>query len=1111
MRGVKSIIAGLGLALLIAAPARAADNFSSPSQNGFVRLDFNFAPVAKVAASTSGGVLIIGFDRKVDVDPAAIVAASHGAIASFVADADGKNFRFALNQPVRLHQSAVGGHAVVDIAPVTFAGTMLDLPQPATAPPKPLNVSELPELKLRAGSYSNFTRLVFDWAKETQYSVFPGAGKMTIRFGTQVKPDLSVIARQAPPWVKNAAWRIEGGGTIVEFETDSESGFHDFRDGTKIVLDILAPKTDAAAYTPPGTAKPTITAMAAKGSASSAQAAAIADTASKLAPKKPDAKPEAKVEAKLEPKPEAKPVEAKAPEVKAAEAKPETAPGPETQIAVSKISGGTAALSFKGAGSRASAVFVRGLTAWIVLADAPAFDPATLKTSLNGFSTSLEASSSPGISVLRIGLKQPAQIAARSEGADLKVVIAGQAGDVPTAIGFARNQDDPRRASLTTLLPGAEKLFNLTDPVTGDILSVIPANSGRAMNSPRAYAEFAALQTASGLAITPYADDIAITVAHGRIAITKTGGLTLTPPEMPVAETPSAMAGHDGPAYLDFAHWGVITGGSFLATERRLAQSVSRLSAAKANQARLNLARFYLANRFAAEALGLIKLVEAADPALAGDTQLAVMRASANYMMGRYRDAHNGLAGAQYDADRHAALWRGLSEAALENWQGAHDYLVQAGPVLKRYPAEWQARAHLADADAALNLGRLEMADAALRRLPKDMTRTDALEAKLDKARIDAAQNHYKDAAPVFAAVTDSGDERLAAKAIFYQANAALKAGVITAPRAIEILERLRFRWRGDGLEMQTLRKLAALYFGKGDWRAGLKTLRVAAGNFSGETARSAQDDMRAAFVNLYLKGAADKMAPVESLGLFYDNIDLTPIGTDGDTMIRHMVDRLVAVDLLGPAARLLAYQVDNRLDGVAKADVSTKLAGIYLMDHKAQEALDTLHASQIAGLPDGEIHDRLLLEARGFAALKHWDNALDLIAVDTAADTARLRADIYWESGNWEAAGQKTEALLDMRWSDAAPLNDGERAEVLRMAVAYSLANNEGALDRLRERFAPKMKGTNDASAFAVLAAPIELHGIAFRDAARQIAQVDTLAAFMKDFGKRKQILALN
>ena len=41
-------------------------------------------------------------------------------------------------------------------------------------------------------------------------------------------------------------------------------------------------------------------------------------------------------------------------------------------------------------------------------------------------------------------------------------------------------------------------------------------------------------------------------------------------------------------------------------------------------------------------------------------------------MMGRYRDAHNDLAGPHFDADRHAALWRGLTEAALENWKDAH-------------------------------------------------------------------------------------------------------------------------------------------------------------------------------------------------------------------------------------------------------------------------------------------------------------------------------------------------------------------------------------------------------------------------------------------------------
>src|SRR6185437_7021492 len=154
-------------------------------------------------------------------------------------------------------------------------------------------------------------------------------------------------------------------------------------------------------------------------------------------------------------------------------------------------------------------------------------------------------------------------------------------------------------------------------------------------------------------------------------------------------------------------------------------------------------------------------------------------------------------------------------------------------------------------------------------------------------------------------------------------------------------------------------------------------------------------------------------------------------------------------------------YQVDKRLDGVAKASVSVRLASIYLMDHKPQAAVDILHNSQLSGLPDELGHQRLLLEARAFAALKQWDNAFDLIDVDDSPDTRRLRADIYFESGNWEVAGQKTEELLGSSWSDAAPLTDGQRADVLRMAVAYSLANDEASLDRLRQHFTTKMAAT--------------------------------------------------
>jgi hypothetical protein len=359
------------------------------------------------------------------------------------------------------------------------------------------------------------------------------------------------------------------------------------------------------------------------------------------------------------------------------------------------------------------------------------------------------------------------------------------------------------------------------------------------------------------------------------------------------------------------------------------------------------------------------------------------------------------------------------------------------------------------------------------------------------------------DAGDLQVALEKSTNEKIAAQAAYYRAEAGMAAGSIGDKQAIEALEKLRFRWRGNLLELKTLRKLASLYFKDHDWANGLKTLRVATQNFTGNDARAANDDMRAAFADLFLKGGADKLPPVTSLAMFYDNIDLTPIGPEGDEMIRRMSDRLVAVDLLGPAGDLLAYQVDKRLEGIAKAQVATRLAAVQLMNRKQADAIASLRNSQITGLPDDIIRARLLIEARALVTLKQYDNALDLIGLDESPDAKQLRADIYWESGNWAVAAQKLEEMLAPALAQPA-LGAGERMTALRAAVAYSLASDEKSLERLRNLLTPKMKGSPEANLFAVLSQPIEMHGLAFREAAAQIASVDTLKTFMSDFQKK-------
>jgi hypothetical protein len=1124
---LRVLLALCGLAF-VAAPASAEDFVSVSNDAGYARLLFTFSPAAHATATVTGGVLTISFDRMTTLDATALAANLAAYAGSGRADPDGRTFRFALSQSVRVHASTSTNHVAIDLLPQSYAGTPPDLPQPPPPAPTVVDPSKLPELKVRSGAYQNFTRLVFDWPRTVSYALFPGAGKLGIRFEAQVRPDLSAIERFAPPWVKNASWRLDGRGTVIEFDTDAASGYHDFRDGNRVVVDVLAPKTDAQAYHPPGTEKPIATPLAtaatpltaavpAKPGAaavSQAQAAAIAGTAQKLA----DAN-KAPLGTKPSPTPAVappSPVQTKAtPATPVATQPATTAPAatadptqPAGATANGQLTHSGAVLTFNGAANRGSAVFVRGLTAWIVLQGAPPLDALKLKTALGTFPVAVDASSADGVSVLRITLSQPEQIGAHADGSNLKVVIAPQVTESPIAIGFARNQDDTTHSSLSTLLPGATHYVTVTDPVAGDELILVPAAVGRAMIAPHDYAEFGVLKTASGLVLGPYIDDLSVTIDRTRVTITHPGGLELSPPTMPVADSPAALTAHgDGPSFLDFANWSKLQGGSFLATERRLRAATSRLKLDEANHARLVLARFYLANKFAAEALGLIDLMQSLNPALQSDQQLQTMCAAADYMMGRFRDAHNDIAGAAFDNDRHAAFWRGLIEAGLENWDDAAVELERAEPAVKQYSPEWQARQRIAKAQAALGLGHLEVADAAVARLPDSIPRSVELEAQLVRARLLAGESRGHDAGALFDAAEHSGDERVAAEAIYYRVDAALKVGVMSDSSAIDALERLRFRWRGDVLELKTLRKLASLYFAKQSWREGLHTLRIAAQTFpNDDMARKAQDDMRDAFAELFIKGKADKIPPIQALSIFYDFIDLTPIGPDGDEMIRHMTERLVAVDLLGPAAELLKYQIDKRLDGVARAQVATRLAMIYLMDQKPQPALDAIRSTQITTLPDDVNHQRLLLEARAFAALKQWDNALDLIAVDPAADTARLRADIYWESGNWSVAGQKAEEMLASRWSDAIPLTAEEREEVMRAAVAYSLANDETSVERMRDHFGPKMKASSDASAFAVVAQRIDAHGLAFRDAAAQIAAIDTLQTFMKDFRKHYQ-----
>ena len=78
-----------------------------------------------------------------------------------------------------------------------------------------------------------------------------------------------------------------------------------------------------------------------------------------------------------------------------------------------------------------------------------------------------------------------------------------------------------------------------------------------------------------------------------------------------------------------------------------------------------------------------------------------------------------------------------------------------------------------------------------------------------------------------------------------------------------------------------------------------------------------------------------------------------------------------------------------------------------------------------------------------------------------------------------------------------ARALADGERADVLRAAVGYALAEDTIGLDRWRNKYAAKMADGPDRRAFDVVTTPFNINAPEFGEVARKVSTADTLDGF--------------
>jgi tetratricopeptide (TPR) repeat protein len=347
-------------------------------------------------------------------------------------------------------------------------------------------------------------------------------------------------------------------------------------------------------------------------------------------------------------------------------------------------------------------------------------------------------------------------------------------------------------------------------------------------------------------------------------------------------------------------------------------------------------------------------------------------------------------------------------------------------------------------------------------------------------------------------------DKWAAARAEFSLVELGLQQETVTPDEAIERLDRLRFQWRGDELELDVLDRLGKLYLAKNDYRKGLNTLRTAVTYFpEKEKVKGIAQTMTESFRKLHLAGEADQLPPLKALALYDDFRELTPAGPEGDLMIQRLAERLVAVDLLDRAAGLLSHQVRYRLKGEERAKVGAKLALVLLLDRNPKGALSALRNSFQPNLPYEIEDDRRRIRAKATMDLGRHEEAIALLAGDVSREADLLRANIYWSTKDYAEAAKVLQRLSGDPMEEGAYPEDQARY-VLSWAVALRLKRDEAGVKMLRDLYGPGMAKSKLAEAFAYISSESPDNAKNIEEMSKRIAETDKFDGFLKNYRER-------
>ncbi len=951
-------------------------------------------------------------------------------------------------------------------------------------------MAETPTLNVRAGVHDNFDRLVFDWPQSVAYTLQKDGGRVTVTFDSTAQTAWQTVmlahVQRATGFVSSAD---AAGHLIVNFYVNPTANIKDFVSGHSVVIDITGNLV--------GNIPETTTLERAQDPQKQTQA-----TPETTAPEKqelPVAAPPTNTA--TAPTPKAAPFESVKIVAQEVAQKPMTFP--DLTDAPTFIAGLDPHVAMR------AVAYQRGGYAYIVFERKLSLDLAAITTGQAAPRVTLERLDLPEASGYRFAIPDKTEIRVSRDNTAWQIFANHQQPNVPVSASLIAQPDFALGARYILPLPDAPEPIRLTDPVIGDNLILVPLEQTQAFSVVRHMAEFQILPAAQGLVLRPMVPQLLVRHVTDGVEITSDGGLQMSSTADTGAAQESASrtrTAATGKFLFDFAIWRGKGKETFTEARQRLQQTVVDVPEAERDRARLELARFYFAYGNGREASALLEYLGKRVPDLYSHADFRALLGATKILSYRPEEGLKNFDMPALANQSEIELWEAVANAQLRNWEEAEKKFFSAEKTLAGYPEPFYSHFSVLAIESALAENKDAEAADWLQRLETDH-HDPAVEPAISFLHgiLDAKSGHAQKAQISWKDAASASDRLYKVRSEMALIDLGVSTRSLTPAQAADRLEALRFAWRGDDLELDILHRLGQFYIQAKNVKSGLATMARGIQLYPNSALSPViNDEMAHVFHDVFLAPLGDQLSPLDALTIYQQYRNLMPSGKDGENVMRNLAERLVAVDLLDQAASLLEDLIRNRLQGEDKGHVTARLAGIRLLDHKPDMAIEALDMANNNYPPELQ-NERLILRAKALSEMQKFSEALTLIK-DNNSETAKLlRAEINMHAHQW---GDASLALMDLVGAPPAaegkPLSSQQADWLVSAAIATSLAGDTAGLDKLRNDYGAAMASMPQNDTFHILTEP-EKFEISRDVAAAQskITDVDLFRGFLDTYRK--------